>query len=135
MGRKDPGTFQWNAGGWFGSQVGSTLWIAIVGMIHISIDARVALFAVSFFVWANVIGLFMWRQRTKLPPFPAIQLLLVVIGLASAGTLIVLDLFGRLAAFDPRFGPGVPRSIYVLLLLFPGLMLRFYMMERRARGR
>lgn len=122
--RQGPGRFQWNTWAWFGAQVGSTLWMLILGIMYCFKDLTIAGIVLGCFLAANAIGLGMWLRRDQLLPYPAIQVLILVIGLATAAIFITLDFFGILVGFGTH--------PYLLLVLFPGLLLRFYLQESHA---
>lgn len=54
-----PGCFQWNTGGWFGSQLGSTAWMLVGAVVLIPHAAEVAGVWLSCFAVANAIGSWM----------------------------------------------------------------------------
>ena len=35
--KRGTGTFQWNAGGWFGGQIGGTAWMLVAGVLGLAI--------------------------------------------------------------------------------------------------
>ena len=55
--------FQWNAGSWFGPQLGGTLWLLLLGLVLFPKDALAAAVALACFAGANVVGLSLWRRR------------------------------------------------------------------------
>lgn len=121
--RKGPGHFQWSTGGWFGSLVGSTILLLLLGLLYWETDRRVAAVVLTLYVLALAGGLALWLYRDRLLPYHALQLLVLVSGIAFAAALGTLD------AFDYLGG----RGIYVILLIYPLTMLRFYVQERQAR--
>ena len=122
--RPGNGQFQWNAGGWFGSQVGATLWLLLVGLRFAGESYHLAALLALCFVVPNVVGTVMWTKRSTLDPYVAIQGLFAVIFVATAAGMVAMDCLGFLGAFGPR--ADNPRSLYLLLVLFPILMLSFH---------
>jgi hypothetical protein len=130
-----PGTgcVQWSTGGWFGSQLGSTAWM-LVGAAWMALRAPgIAAIWLACFVLANMVGTWMWRRRDHLPPYPAIQFLLVVVGVFSLLALVSFDLLGpgalRLSIARSEWSLGY-RTILVVI---PGLMAFFALQEWSAK--
>lgn len=143
--RPGPGQFQWNAGGWFGGQLGCTLWILVGAATLVLESPGVAAWWALCFAAANAVGLAMWRRRDRLRPFPAIQGLIAACGLAGLLAVAALHAFGPDSAKlgvswrDGRLvREAVPGgsllSIYAILLLgVPAMMAWFAVMERAGR--
>lgn len=125
-GKRGEGAFQWNFGGWFGSQVGSTLWLVILGFVMIAQSKSGGTALVVFGLAANLIGIALWRRRRTLSPYPAIQILIAVCGLAALFAMLVISASGQSQA-----STGLPTPWF--LLVYPGLMLAFHFQERAAR--
>jgi hypothetical protein len=125
--RTGPGRFQWNAGGWFGGQVGSTIWMIIAGVVLLARGVVPGIWLLVCFAATNVIGFVIWSRRDRIAPHPAIQCLLAVMAVATAIGLILLDIHGGAA------GMPMPSWYYGVLLLFPAMMLQFAMQERASR--
>ena len=125
--KRGTGAFQWNRGGWFGSQLGATLWLLIVGAMTVAHDR--ALGALLLFLGAlpNALGVLLWSRRSVLSPYPALQALLVLCGLSALAAICSVRAFG----LSPS-SLGLPSAW--LLMLFPGLMLLFHVRERGARN-
>lgn len=89
-----------------------------------------ALAMFSCFLAANSVGAALWSKRHRLAPYPALQLLLSALFLTSSAALLT-----ALAAAPPSAsGPAVLYlPMLTPLLLYPGLMFMFWLMEREAR--
>jgi len=126
----DNAPYQWNAGGWFGSQLGASCWMLIAGLLLLPIDAGVAVATLGIFAAVNVAGTAMWMQRERLAPIPAIQMLIVLVGAAGALATYVMDSAGRFESLGT--GPGTSaRSMYIILaLMVAGLLLMFHLIGR-----
>src|SRR5579871_2566901 len=86
-----PGCFQWNLGAWLGGQLGGTAWM-LVGAAILAFEAPAAAAAwLVCFAMANALGAWMWRQRDRLRPYAALQLLVVVVGGCGLLALVALD--------------------------------------------
>ncbi len=126
QGKLGSGAFQWNRGGWFGAQIGSTLWLVIPGFVLLSQSKPVGGLVVFFGVIANLVGLALWRRRNTVPPYPAVQVLIAACGVAALAAILSL-----LAADLSLPDEGIPSAW--LLLIYPGLMLAFRFQEQSAR--
>ncbi len=127
------GQFQWNSGGWFGAQLGSTCWLLIF-VVMLAVWGAVWQAAVMgvLFLAPNIAGLAMWLRRDRLQPYTAIQLLLASVTMAAFGAMA----FMKVAVPAKMQQPGVSmNSSYLSLLIFPGLMLMFHFIEKGARKR
>jgi hypothetical protein len=124
--------FQWNAGGWFGSQLGSTLWLALLGGVLLGQGRASGWALLLAFAAANGVGAALWSARGRLAAYGALQTLVGVTGLCTLGALLALAGAGDLASMDPRFAAH-PRRLFGVLLIFPALMALFALMERGAR--
>lgn len=119
------GAFEWNAGGWWGSQIGGTAWMLAVGIDIALEDLRPGAVMIAGGVVANIVGTWLWYQRDRVSPHRAIQTLLAVIGVCALCGIVALDAFGHVPANQRLL-------VYWWLLFIPGLMLMFYMRERGA---
>lgn len=125
--RRGTGRFQWNAGGWFGSQVGSTCWLFFVGILHLGKSYLFAGLLLACFVLANAIGTIIWMNRDRVDPYRAIQILLLDVLAFTTLAMVGSDCLGFLGELDPRVAN--PRRLYLVLLLFPTLMVYFHFMN------
>lgn len=126
QGKRGAGAFQWNRGGWFGSQLGATLWLALLGGLLLAQSQSVGALLVLCAAVPNLVGLALWRRRHSVSPYPAIQCLVAACGL---GALVAM--LGLRAAGVAQSPAGMPSSWF--LLMYPGLMLAFHLQERAAR--
>ncbi len=127
--RVGPGQFQWSPGGWFGAQLGGTVWMLIAAVVLIPEGAEVAGIALLCFSVPNLVGLLLYRQRHRIAPYPALQGLIFVIGIVTAIIVVYLNQSGFVQKVDPRLGYG-RWGFFLLPLLFSGLMAWFHWKER-----
>jgi hypothetical protein len=130
-----PGHFQWNAGGWFGSQLGGTIWMLIGAAVLLPAAPDVATVWLIGFTVANAIGAWLWRRRDRVRPYPAMQALLlacVASGLAALAALHALRPGLRIHRPPGVWLADEPRHILWLALMGCGLALSFHLLERRA---
>lgn len=131
--RQGSGLFQWNLGGWFGSQVGSTLWLVLMGALLLPVDLKPALGVLVCGLVPNVIGTWLWTKRFSIAPYPALQLLLALIATSALSAFLLLDYAGLMQhEWNGTSWPG--NWGYFNLLIFPALMGVFHLRERAARG-
>jgi hypothetical protein len=141
---RGPGHFQWNAGGWFGSQFGGAAWM-LVGAAVIAAQAPwVAAWWACCFALANAVGTGLWLRRDRVRPYPATQALLATCGVAGVLAVTALHAFGPaevalgVGLHDGRIRlegspAGTLRTAYAALLLgVPAMMGWFALMERAA---
>ncbi len=119
------GAFEWNAGGWWGSQIGGTAWMLAVGIGIAFQDIRPAAVMIAGGIVSNIVGTLLWCRRDRVSPHRAIQTLLGVIGVCALGGIVSLDAFGHVPANQRLL-------VYWWLVFIPGLMLMFYLREREA---
>ncbi len=120
------GRFHWNRGGWFGSQVGSTAWLILLGCLVIAQGRMVGAAVLVLGLLPNLVGVALWRSRHRLSPYPALQLLVATAGIAG---LVSMLLLWRSGGDAPSL--SLPSSLW-FLILYPGLMLVFHLQERAA---
>jgi uncharacterized membrane protein (DUF373 family) len=122
-----PGRSQWNAGGWFGAILAGTAMI-VGGLTFASQSMAVATVWLACYAIAVVSGIFMWTRRKSLTPYPAMQGLRLVVGVASA-IAILFTFFTRLE-LSTGFN-ATPEKVFLVLLIVPALMLGSHLLERR----
>lgn len=129
--RLGPGRFQWNTGGWFGTQLGSTVWLILAAAIQLPGYPEARVVALSCFLVPNIFGLMLFLNRNRVAPYPAIQWLIGVIGVVSVGFLVYLNRSGLVQEIDSRLGYG-QWGFYLMPVLFGGLMAIFHVVEQNA---
>lgn len=125
-GKRGAGAFQWNRGGWFGCQVGATLWPLLLGVgtfIHVR---PLGTLLIALGLVPHGVGIALWRRRHGLAPYPAIQALLAACGLAALLSVVAV----KAAGLSPS-SLGLPSGW--VLLMYPVLMLAFHHREERVR--
>lgn len=129
--RLGPGRFQWNPGGWFGPQIGATVWLLAAALILAPQHIEAGGIALLCFLFPNIFGLILYRRRNRIAPYPALQWLILLIGIVSTIFVVYLNRSGLVQEVDPRLGYG-QWGFYLLPVLFGGLMVVFHWMERTA---
>lgn len=126
--------FSWNAGGWFGTQFGCTLWLLILGVVLISRGSLLGWACIASFVVLNVWGSYLWRHREQLGAYTGLQRFLFPASLIIAVIVVVVN---RGGVSEPP-APGALVSTYLpywVIVFAPALMLLFYVLERNAKRR
>jgi hypothetical protein len=127
--RKGTGRFQWNTGGWFGSQIGATAYLGLLGGVLAFQAPRAGLLLLFCGLLPNLLGTLLWLRRDRLAPYPALQGLLAIVLVCTAIALGGLVWGGPVLGLDPRFSAEIRQASWILLL-FPGLMVLFHLQEK-----
>lgn len=126
QGKVGRGAFQWNRGGWFGGQFGSTAWMVVLGSVLLAQSRPVGAWVLLSAGVANAVGFVLWNRRHSLAPFPAIQILMATCGLSAAAAFWSIAEGGSGWNMDGDLSPW-------FLLIYPGMLVWFFLMERSAR--
>jgi hypothetical protein len=122
----------WNAGGWFGGQIGATVWMLVAAVLTAMRDLSTGMFVLLLFVVPNAIGLLLWLSR-KLSCYASTQILIGVSGVCGLVTVYVLDSANAWMQMQTGGQVSAVSSYWIIGLVFGGLMLMFYF--RFGRGR
>ena len=114
--------FQWNRGGWFGGQIGATLWLVCLGVLLLLQGVAAGAVPLVLGLAANAFGLLLWTRRERLAAYPALQMMIAAAGFAA---LVSMAVVARAHA------EATTRDMWVLLV-YPGLMLVFWLRERSS---
>jgi hypothetical protein len=126
-----PLSSHWQAGAWFGSQLGGTAWLLVAALVAAPQSPSSAAVLLGCGLAANLVGCLLWVQRARLDPYRAFQVLVAAVVLAGAAATRWLDLRGEFGLLDPRISP---RTMYLLLAaLWFGLSALFAYKGRAAR--
>ena len=119
----------WNAGGWFGSLFGCTLWLFILGLALLTKDLPAA--ATSLVGCALLVtwGWHIWGSRAKRSAYAGLQRFLAGCTLVYTVVILTVNLRG---ASSPAFDSEVLSTYlpYWALGIAPLMMLVFYLRER-----
>ncbi len=128
-----PGRFQWNAGGWFGSSVGSTAWMVVTACFLV-FHGQILLAAVPLacFQIANAVGLILWQRRDRIFPFTALMLLFVVLSITIPLTWVIVASFASPAALTQMNWPLSVFATIAVFCLVPAMMALFVYLERQS---
>lgn len=129
--KQGPGQFQWSTGGWYGTQVGSTLWIFLLAATLFPKSTSAGVWTGICALAPNILGCILWMSRRKLAPYPALQMLIGIIGLFALLAMLAADHWVGLATIEPGWRKSPVESWWVLCI-FPAMMVWFALMERAA---
>lgn len=116
---------EWNAGGWFGSQLGGSLWILVASVLSAIRDPSTGLILFAIFAAPNIVGYLLWRKQ-NLSCYKAMQILIGLMGICGLLAIFVLDR-GQLWREIQSGGSISAASAYLLVtFVFALLMVVFY---------
>ena len=122
----------WQAGGWFGSQLGGTAWLFIAALVVAPESGRSAAVLLGCGLASNVVGCLLWLQRARLDPYRALQVLVVAILLSASVATRWLEVRGEFSLLDPRVSP---HTMYLLIVVMTLFLLALFELKRRAASR
>jgi len=122
--------FRWGAGSWFGTQLGATVWIPLLGVLML-VQGRTTTGAavVGLGLLANAVGLFLWMRRDTREPYPAFQILLGASAVAGLLSVLLARMPGGPNDDPFTLAPSLPT-----LLAYPALMGILWIQERSDRS-
>ncbi|WP_197167752.1 RNA polymerase sigma factor [Neorhodopirellula pilleata] len=123
-GRVTHKAFRWNAGGWFGSGLGASVWMLPLAFAAVWFGSTMfASLMVACYLAVVVLVVALWRRRQVVHAYTALQTLIAWIGFQ---TILVLGGIQFLA--NPRtreFAQWTPWS-WLVLLMFPVIALQLW---------
>ncbi len=130
--REARGGLRWDFGAWFGSQLGSSLWMLLVALLLLARAPLAASLVLAVFALVNATGALLWTRRERLRAHAAMQVQLWV---SSAGSVACLYVLARLGGFEklPGAGPvSAHRWALIVLAMTVFLSLLFWRQDRAA---
>lgn len=116
---------EWNAGGWFGSQLGGSVWILVAAGLSTFRDVSTGVVLFGIFAVPNIVGYLLWRRK-KLSCYAATQSLIGLMGICSLFAIYVLDRGDLWRAIQSGASISVQSGYFVVGAAFAMLMLMFY---------
>lgn len=117
---------QWNAGGWFGGQIGATVWMLVGGVLVASRDIATGMIVVLLFAIPNLLGLILWQGR-KLSCYASTQLLIAAAGICGLLTVYVLERANAWTQIQSGGTVSAFSTYWIIGLVYAGLMGVFYL--------
>ena len=117
---------EWNAGGWFGGQLGGTAWILVAAALATAQDTSTGLILLIIFLAPNIVGYLLWRTQ-KLSCYAALQILFSLVGVF--GLLAIYILERRQLWIKIQMGSSVSAAYayYMVIFITAILMVVFYL--------
>ena len=117
---------EWNAGGWFGGQLGGTAWILVAAALTIAQDTSTGLILLIIFLVPNIVGYLLWRTQ-KLSCYASLQVLFSLIGVF--GLLAIYIMERRHLWIEIQMGSSVSAAYayYMVIFVTAILMVVFYL--------
>lgn len=124
--------FQWNAGAWFGTQIGCTAWMLTFAASLMMTEPVSATAGLCSFMILNAWGILLWSSRHTMTAYVGIQRFLMGTTVAmTALVCFVKDLKGISAPVN-QVSSQITDLPYWIILLPPALMGMMYFRERQA---
>lgn len=122
----------WNAGGWFGGQIGATVWMLVAGVLTAFRHWPAGLLVVALFAIPNALGWYFWRSR-RLSCYASSQWLIAVAGSCGLAVVYVLDSVNAWSAIQTSGQVSAEETYWIIALVFSGIMLSYYWRFGRRR--
>jgi len=116
----------WNANGWFGSQLGGTAWILVAAAIVLSHNTWTGLTLLVIFLIPNMVGYLLWRKK-KFSCHASFQILFGLTGLFGLITIYVLERNNLWLEIQKGGSISVVLGYFLITLIVLILMLTFYL--------
>lgn len=117
---------QWNAGGWFGSLLGCTLWILVAAVLAGRHDARTGWTLAALFATPVVVGALLWSRRRTVSCHRAFQAILLLSGAAGAAAIGLLERRELWATIQSGAMVSAPAAVALLAGVIAFLLLLFH---------
>ncbi len=116
---------EWNAGGWFGGQLGGTAWILVAAALTTARDTSTGFILLVIFLVPNIIGYLLWRMQ-KMSSYASLQILFTLIGVFGLLAIYVLE--RRHLWIEIQMGSSVSAAYayYMIIFITAILMVMFY---------
>ena len=127
----------WNAGAWFGSQLGSTLWLLVSSALLAARSLSLAILVFALFLVPNLVGFWLWRSRRRIAVFTAFQVFLVVFWVCGMAAILAIDRAGawRTLSVGGENNIAASSACVMLTVLVAALVVMFRVRQRRlSRG-
>ena len=125
--------FHWNAGGWFGSMLGSTAWmVPAEGLLCVRGNWIAAAIVVICFALASTCTIVFWNHQATLNARVAMQsMMLILCGLTTVVFLAFQFLTSAAFLAAIHWTPWA----WLLLFIFPAMAIHFHFIQRSTEKR
>lgn len=121
----------WNAGGWFGGQIGATAWMLIAGILTAVRDLPTGVMVIALFAAANIVGVVLWVSRRR-SCYASTQILIGISGACGLATVYLLEQANAWTRIQTGTQISALSSYWLIGLVFGGLMLIFHLRFGRS---
>ncbi len=125
-----PGHFQWNAGSWFGSSLGSSAWMLVTAcFLFVNGQTILASIPTTGFALVLIGSTLLWSRRPSIYPFSALMTMLWLLAIVFPVVWCVVHSYGTQAALAAM---NWPESRWITILVFaivPAGMIWFIVLE------
>lgn len=126
-----PGRFQWNAGAWFGSSLGSSAWMLVTAcFLLINGQAILASITATGYVLILSVSVLLWARRQSIHPFSALMTLLGLLAIAFPAVWFVVQSCGSQSVLAAMNWPQSRWTTILVLAIVPVHMVWFLILER-----
>lgn len=115
----------WNRGGWFGSQIGGTVWMLAAGILAAIRDPQTGMIVITLFSIPNIIGTALWVTR-ELSCYASTQIVIGASGVCGLAAVYFLERANTWMQIQSGSQIAAQSSYWTIGLVFGGLMLVFY---------
>ncbi len=131
-----PGHFQWNAGGWFGSSLGSSSWMVITScFLVLHKQPLIALVPAITFAMTLLVSIFLWTRRDRIYPFTSQLILLGFFAITIPVVWIFVQVNGSPEARAAMNWPVSTWTTFFVVSIVPIVMIWFFVLERIAMNK
>lgn len=116
----------WNANGWFGSQLGGTAWILVAAAIALGHNTWTGLILLVIFLVPNIVGYLLWYIKI-FSCHASIQILFGLSGLFGLLTIYVLDRNHLWLEIQKGGSISAVSGYFLITLIVLILMITFYL--------
>lgn len=116
----------WNSSGWFGSQLGGTVWILVAAAIALGHDAWTGLILLVIFLVPNIVGYLLWHQK-MFSCHASIQILFGLCGFFGMLAIYVLDRNHLWLEIQKSGSISAGLAYFLLILIVLILMMTIYL--------
>ena len=131
-----PGKFQWNAGGWFGSSLGSSAWMLGTSGCQFAYNQQlIGMIPALAFVAILLTSIVLWNRRNCIYPFSALMMMLGLIAFTNPFVWLIVQTLGSAESKIAMNWPASSWATIFAIGIVPVIMLWFTYLERTAIAR
>ncbi len=126
-----PGRFQWNAGAWFGSSLGSSAWMLVTAcFLLVSGQVILASIPITGFTLVLIGSTLLWSRRHSIFPFSALMTLMGLLAIAFPLVWCAVQSFGSPSALTAMNWPESRWATILVFAVAPAGMIWSFILEK-----